>query len=111
MHHGRIILALLIALSVAVLPAAGASVSFKSADMPDMSTMGDDCCPPNADPCDKAMGDCCSMAACALKCFGFSDSPYSILAFPSLPASLNPPFESNSFRPQTDSPPFRPPRV
>ena len=112
MNLGRTILALLIALSVAMLPAAaGAGVGLKSADMTDMSAMGDDCCPPNADPCDKAMGDCSSMAACALKCFSFSGSLYSIVAFPSIPASLSPPFESNSFRSQTSSPPFRPPRV
>ena len=109
MNLGRTILALLIALSVAMLPAAAGGLI--SNDMTDMSAMGDDCCPPKANPCDKAMGDCSSMAACALKCFSFSGSSYSIVAFPSIPASLSPPFESNSFRSQTSSPPFRPPRV
>src|SRR5262249_47932354 len=111
MSHARIILAFLVALSVAVLPAAaGTGVELKPTSMSDMSAMGDDCCPPEDNPCGKAMGDCTSMAACALKCFGFSDTAYSIVAFPSIPVSLNSPFESNSFRSQIGSPPFRPPR-
>jgi hypothetical protein len=108
MHLARIILAFVIALSVAMLPAAaGTGVAVKSAEMSDMPAMDHDCCPPKADPC----ANCTSMAACALKCFGFSDTAYSIVAFPSIPASLDPPFESNSFRSQIGSPPFRPPRV
>jgi hypothetical protein len=112
MKHVRIILAFLIALSVAMMPAAAsASVTLKPAGMSDMSAMGDDCCPPETSPCDKAMGGCTSMAACALKCFGFSDPSSSIVGFRSISASVHPQFESDSFRSQTGSPPFRPPRV
>jgi hypothetical protein len=112
MNLGRTILALLIALSVAMLPAAaGAGVGLKSADMTDMSAMGHDCCPPKADPCDKAMGDCSSMAACALKCFGFSAALFSTVVFRSILPSVAPQFESHLFRSQIGSPPFRPPRA
>ena len=60
MNIGRTILALLIALSVAMLPAAGgASVAVKSGDATEMSAMEDmDCCPPKVNPCDKGMNDC-----------------------------------------------------
>ena len=74
MSIGRTILALLVALSVALLPAAaGAGVSVKSPAQADMSAMEDmhDCCP-KANPCDKAMDDCGTMATCALKCFSFA---------------------------------------
>src|SRR3979490_662571 len=110
MNLGRTILALLIALSVAMLPAAGGTgVGLKSADMTDMSAMGHDCCPPNSDPCDKAMGDCSSMAACALKCFSFSAALFSTVVFRSILPSVAPQFESHLFRSQIGSPPFGPP--
>jgi hypothetical protein len=116
MKLARTLMALLIALSVALLPgAAGAGVGVKSADtsadVTDMSAMGHDCCPPKADPCDKTMGDCSSMAACALKCFSFSATLFSTVVFPSFLPSVAPPFESRLFRSQIGSPPFRPPRA
>jgi hypothetical protein len=116
MNLARTIMALMIALSVALLPAAaGAGVDLKSADksadMTDMSAMGHDCCPPKADPCDKAMGDCSSMAACALKCFSFSAALFSTVVFRSILPSVAPQFESHLFRLQIGSPPFRPPRA
>ena len=69
MNVGRTIFALLIALSVAMLPAAGGvSAAVKSTEMADMSGMDDmDCCPQKANPCDKAMDGCSSMATCALR--------------------------------------------
>jgi hypothetical protein len=106
MSTGRTILALLVALSVALLPAAaGAGVS-------DMSAMADmhDCCP-NANPCDKAMDDCGTMATCALKCFSFAGTSSSIITFPSISAAMTAAFVSNPFSSQMGSPPFRPPRV
>ena len=113
MNIGRTILALLIALSVAVLPAAGVAGGIpKSTDVADMSAMEDmDCCPHKYNPCDKGMDDCSSMATCALKCFSFNGTSFSNLVFPSLLASLNPPLWTNPFRSQTNSPPFRPPRA
>lgn len=112
MSVGRTILALLVALSVAMLPAAaGAGVSVKSPAQADMSAMEDmhDCCP-KANPCDKAMDDCGTMATCALKCFSFTTSS-SIIVFPSICATMTAAFVGNPFSSQMGSPPFRPPRV
>jgi hypothetical protein len=112
MNVGRTILALLIGLSVAMLPAAsGAAV--KSPDPADMSVMEGmpDCCPPKADPCAKAMDHCASMAACALKCFSFAGTASSIVVFPSTFVTITASFAANPFSSQTGSPPFRPPRI
>jgi hypothetical protein len=132
MSTGRTILALLVSLSVAMLPvAAGAGVSSKSpdrADMPvtedmsmthDMSIADDtsmtegmhDCCPPMANPCDHAMDDCGSMAGCVLKSFSFAGTSSSIIVFPATFAKMIAPLEHNPFSSQTSAPPFRPPRV
>ena len=113
MSIGRTILALLIALSVALLPAAaGAGVSVKSPAQADMSAMEDmhDCCP-KANPCDKAMDDCGTMATCALKCFSFAATSSSNIVFPAIFAKLTLSFAANPFSSQMGSPPFRPPRV
>jgi hypothetical protein len=132
MGIGRTILAALISLSVTLLPAAG-SIAPNSTpqstpksppmstsqdpmathDAMDMSAAGpmDDCCPHPADPCDKAMGGCTSMATCALKCFSFAGSVSSPLIYPRALANVLPLFESGIFRSQTSVPPFRPPRI
>jgi hypothetical protein len=134
MRIGRTILALLIALSVAMLPAAAGAGSRSSAsadmsgsdmsatDMPssdmsatdmaamDMSAMEGDCCPHKANPCDKA-NDCATMAACALKCFSFAGAAWSVITFPASFANLAIPFGDGPPPSQTGSPPFRPPRA
>jgi len=113
MSNGRTILALLIALSVALLPAAsGAGLSVKSPAPADMSAMEDmpDCCPQKTDPCQKGIDDCAAMATCALKCFSFAGTS-SIVVFPSTFASMTIPSATNPFSSQTGSPPFRPPRI
>jgi hypothetical protein len=109
----RIVLALLVALSVAVLPAAGGvGAVAKSTEMADTAAMDDmDCCPHKANPCDKAMDGCSSMATCVLKCFTFSGTAASTVIFASHGAQLSPAFGANRFNSQTGSPPFRPPRV
>jgi hypothetical protein len=110
MHNCRTILALLIGLSVATLPVAGAVAAIaQPADM-SMSESMDDCDRPVM-PCHKAMDDCQSMAACALKCFNFSGTSFSILSFPLVLTDRAPAFADGPFHPQTSSPPFRPPRV
>lgn len=119
MKVGRTIVVLLIALSIAALPAAGGiGVAVKAtghadmSSMPDMSAMEDmDCCLHTVNPCGKAMGGCSSMATCALKCFTFSGPASSAVTFPSHLANLGPAFETNPFDSQTGSPPFRPPRI
>ena len=85
MRIGRTILAILIALSVAILPAAGAAVvSSQSAEPAGMFMTDDmDCCPHKANPCEKAMEDCTAMATCALKCFNFAGTLSSAIVFPS----------------------------
>jgi hypothetical protein len=114
MGIGRTILALLLALSVAMLPAAsGAGVSVKSPEPVDMSMMEEmtDCCPHKANPCEKAMDDCAAMATCVLKCVSFAGTLSSIIVFPSAYAKMATFFAKNPFSSQTGSPPFRPPRV
>jgi hypothetical protein len=112
MGIGRTILALVIALSVAMLPAAGGA-GVKSPESVDMSMMEDmtDCCPHKANPCEKAMDDCAAMATCVLKCFNFAGTLSSIIVFPSACAKMATFFANNPFSSQTGSPPFRPPRV
>jgi hypothetical protein len=106
----RTVLALLIAISVATLPVAGsAALNTPSADMSMSEPMVD--CDQPAMPCHKAMDDCQSMAACALKCFNFSATNFSVLSFPFVLTDRMPVFADGPFHPQTSSPPFRPPRV
>lgn len=107
-------MALLIAVSVAVLPAAGAAAfKLKSQDATEMSADEPmhECCPPAANPCDKAMDDCGTMATCAVKCFSCSTFESSLLSFPLKLAGLMPLFDGNNFNSQGGSPPFRPPRI
>jgi hypothetical protein len=118
MNIGRTILVLLVALSVAMLPAAaGLNIAVKSTDMAETADMADvtemaamedmDCCPHKAKRCD----DCSSMATCPLTHFGFFATSASDIIFPSVMASLSPLSGANAFHPQEGSPPFRPPRV
>jgi hypothetical protein len=77
-----------------------------------MSMMEDmtDCCPHKANPCEKAMDDCGTMATCALKCFGFAGTS-SMIVFPATSAKMTALFAGSPFSSQTSSPPFRPPRI
>jgi hypothetical protein len=114
MSIGRTILALLIALSVAILPAAAAAgVSVKSLGAVGISMTDDmsDCCPHKANPCGKAMDECAAMATCALKCFSFAGTISATLIFPSTFVKLAASFAADRLSSQTGSPPFRPPRV
>jgi hypothetical protein len=85
MSIGRTIVALLIALSVAILPAAAsAGMTVKSPQAAGIYLTEDmsDCCPHKVSPCEKAMDDCGAMAACALKCFSFLGTS-AVIVFPS----------------------------
>ena len=113
MRIGHTIVTLLIALSVALLPAAAsAGVSVKSPEAAGVSMTEDmpDCCPHKVNPCEKAMDDCAAMATCALKCFSFVGTS-SIIVFPSAFAKMTASFAANPFSSQAGSPPFRPPRA
>jgi len=109
----RTILAIFIALSVAALPAtAGAAFTLRVQDATEMSAPEPmhDCCPPDANPCDKTKADCGSMATCAMKCFGYSGSASPLMYLPTYTDTVSL-FESSDFHSQTGSPPFRPPRL
>jgi hypothetical protein len=113
MSIARTIVTLLIALSVAILPAAAsAGMSVKSLEAAGISTTEDmpDCCPHKANPCEKAMDNCGSMATCALKCFSFVGTS-SIIVFPSTFAKMTASFAANPLSSQAGTPPFRPPRA
>ena len=114
MGIARIIWAALIALSVALLPAAGgAAFKLKPTDITETSGSEPehDCCPPGSDPCDMAVDGCGSMATCALKCFSFATGFGAPLTDPWMLSSRLPLLENDGLRSQTGSPPFRPPRV
>jgi hypothetical protein len=90
MSIGRTIVALLIVLSVAILPAAaGAGMTVKSPAAAGISMTEDmsDCCPHKANPCEETMDDCGTMAACALKCFSFLGAS-AVIVFPSAFAKI-----------------------
>jgi hypothetical protein len=105
----RTFFAVLIALSVAALPAVGGGAFASPSQDAAMASM-DDCPHHQRAPSDKAMDDCCAMAACALKCFNFSGFAVSDLVYPSRVATIEPPLVSEALRSHTGSPPFRPPR-
>ena len=115
MRIARPILALLIALSVAVLPAAGhVAMSGQTMDMAnaaEMSAMDDmACCPDKPQPVHKSMDDCASMAGCVF-CFGFLGPVASHVVAPVFATSGVIAFAPAPFDSQHTHPPFRPPRV
>jgi hypothetical protein len=111
MGIGRTILAVVVAVSVAMLPVAGgATLNTKSSEM-SVSEPMHDCCPDHDKPCDRTIDDCTSMAACALKCCNFTGSFFSELVLPPIPASTVPVLVTGAVHSQSGSPPFRPPRV
>jgi hypothetical protein len=115
MRIARPILAFLIALSVAVLPAAGhVGASMKPVDMADMTDMSamDDmaCCPNKSHPAKKAIDDCASMAGCIL-CFGFLGPVATNVASPSFAKNIVIALANHPLDSQPTNPPFRPPRV
>ncbi len=123
MHFARTILALLIALSVAVLPVAGsgASVAGKPETARTMamhshsSDMADpmDCCPSGAraaQPCDHANGRC-DMAFCAAPSVTIANPAAFQVAAPIVLGSALPLPNDQIVSVLRGSPPFRPPRV
>ena len=108
----RTVFALLIALSVAMLPAIGGGAFASHSQDAAMASMDD--CPlhhHHGAPAKKAMDDCCAMAVCALKCFSYCGAMVSDLIYPSRRATIEPLLASKALRSHTGSPPFRPPRV
>ena len=130
MRIGRTILAFLVALSLALLPMAGAfavpsdeallsDVVVTSAHDPcdheliaseDIGASAHDCCD-HAMPADHVMKDCQASAGCTAKCFSFVALVFAGVAIPLPICGTESAFVSNSFYSQTASPPYRPPRV
>lgn len=107
----RTIFAVLIAVAVALLPAArGVASTLPDAGPASISVAEPmhDCCPDEADPCDKGAQSCAFMAACV--CSGFWAAAYLHLVLPSgISASVSLP-ASAALPARGVGPPFRPPR-
>ncbi|MGB7259700.1 MAG: hypothetical protein WBD48_16620 [Pseudolabrys sp.] len=100
----RTFLAVLIAVSIGMVPATGgAAVSTKPVEMSMSGHAGVPCCPPD---------DCKDSIACALKCFNFVAlfSPAMILA-PPLAGAARPFFAERELPGHVRSPPTHPPNV
>ena len=113
MRLGRIIVALLLAVSVAVLPLAdGAAAALKSANF-SAAEPTHDCCDQGSrcDETSKSVNDCASMAACAVKCFNYAGTVLPHVVVVRIGSSVHPVRDSALVVSQIGSPPFRPPRV
>jgi hypothetical protein len=115
----RTILAVVISVSVAVMPAAaGAMPVAKSSpngisELAPFATMPDDC-QHHASPGhhgSKAADDCASMAACAVKCFNYAGTDLPGIALVPTASRLQPVAAGGVVASKIGSPPFRPPRV
>lgn len=113
MVTGRAILAILISLAVALLPATGgfAAVADLSGVAAVAAAEHSDCCEHADAPCDKAKDNCCAMAVCAIKCFNFYGVTISHALASLAIASLGPAPASEWLRSPPAAPPFRPPRI
>jgi hypothetical protein len=115
----RTILAAVISVSVAVMPAAAGAMSVAKSiqngvsDVAPSATMPDDC-DHHASPAhrgSKAPDDCASMAACAAKCFNYTGTVLPSIALAPTASRLQPMAAAGFVVSKIDSPPFRPPRV
>jgi hypothetical protein len=112
---GKAILALVVALSVATLPAtAGFAANNRAMDatasvaMPDCEHHHHAPAPQKQNSAD----DSACVTACTLSCFGFTATGVSAIAFsPPASTALKPVHASNILASRMGSPPFRPPRA
>jgi len=128
MRFARTITAFAVALSLAMLPAAGATTavakpaatsvsdhgatsSEMSAAMPDRTAAMDDCCPDHAKPCDQGSDQCPSMASCAQASISMADAAVSAFSYSLVPEELVPLLIDQGTPLHGSSPPERPPRV
>jgi len=131
MRIGRTILAFLVAVSLALLPMAGAfalpndeptvsdAVVASAHDDCDHESMTSevvvasvhDCCNHQSVPADHMMKDCNASAGCAAKCFSVVALVFSGVAILSPSDGTESHFISKPFYSQTASPPYRPPRA
>jgi hypothetical protein len=113
---GRIIVAALVALAVAMLPATiGFAAGAPTAIGTSASQAMPDCDHHHHAPSDKTQktaDDGACMAACALNCFNFMTTAFSGIAYAVLSsAALLPVPASSNISSQMGNPPFRPPRA
>jgi hypothetical protein len=113
---GRIIIAVVVGVAVATLPAAiGFATNVPTATEMSASETMPDCDHHHNLPSDKTQktaNDCACMAACALKCFNFTATVFSGIAFSSpASAALKPVRTRIHVASQMGNPPFRPPRT
>ena len=109
---GRTIFAVLIGVSVALLPAT-AGFAANAAAAPDAAVVKTmvDCDHHRTGPDKHAINDHACMAACALSCFGIAATGDSGIALsPPAGVSLKPARSSDAMSSRMGSPPFRPPR-
>jgi hypothetical protein len=107
MPGARTILALLLALSVALLPIPAAVAHVQATSM---ASMHDGHCCDAAKTCEK--NDCGSIAGCALKCFGFYGSVPMAAGLPTFLIAANAGIAADLGLPGTvNSPPLPPPRL
>ncbi len=113
MSIGRTVFALVMTLSVAMLPIARRAVpSMTTGDMPVFQTLCS-CCDDHGTQCDMAQTAMysCTATTCTGICSGFLVSSLSDLPYSEIFAKWARPSASDTLRSQTGSPPFRPPRV
>lgn len=113
MRIGRTILTFLVALSLAMVPVAGAFAVPKDevAASNEAVSSSHDCCDGEGMPTGHVMKECQASAGCAAKCFNFYGVEFSGALLPSPIGGTKPLFASDPIYSRTTSPPFRPPRV
>jgi hypothetical protein len=115
MGFARTIIAIVVALSVAMLPvAATMAASAKTAEIAasaDASAAMDECCPDDAKQCDQGGSRCESRACCAYQTPSIANVAISRFAYPSVSDSPLPALAEHAVISHAGSPPFRPPRV
>jgi hypothetical protein len=111
MDFARTVLVALIALSVALLPVAGASThAFAPGDI--HVTAQSDCCPQGQDCAAPGKGECGKAASCALKCSGVFAATLTPVGLSPAPLSAEKSvFLSESPTSRSTNPPLPPPRV
>ena len=107
MRVNRAIIAIVVTLSVALLPA---TAGFAAAPTSAGAAMTD-CCHDHGMPCNKAMDDGQTMASCTLNCFNYVGPNFSGLELVPAVAKTKPLLASRLVRSHTATPPFHPPRV
>jgi hypothetical protein len=111
MAIARTLSALLIALSVALLPVASAAARTAAPAEMSMSDGDHDCCPNAVQPCDMTKDGCMSMAACGLLTSTLSEPANPVVAFPLIASSALPLTVSEVLDSGASGPPLHPPQI